>query len=226
MVRNLFLVRHGESIGNSHEDDYRALPDSKLYLTQKGVSQIHDTGKFLKDFIDNNEIDTKYSKMFVSPYTRTRQTAEVLNDHLRIKDVTVDDLLSEMQFGLYYNLEYYSQDFPSLEEHYKLDKRINGDFYSRCPGGESSFDCYIRQRMFADVLDKSFHDNKYNTIVIVGHGIALTLLRKALFNYDADWFSFSLLPDNGSIQHITYNTLSREMIDNGYIHLGAVGVKN
>lgn len=222
MVRNLFLVRHGESIGNSHGDDYRALPDSKLYLTQKGVNQIHSTGKFLMNFIQDNEIDMKYSKMFVSPYTRTRQTAEVLNDHLRIKDVTVDDLLSEMQFGLYYNLEYYSQDFASFEEHYNLDKRINGDFYSRCPGGESAFDCYIRQRMFADVLEKAFHDNKFNTIVIVGHGIALTLLRKALFNYDADWFNFKLLPDNGSIQHITYNTLSHEMTDKGYIHLNTL----
>ena len=55
----IFLIRHGESIQNTHEN-FENLPDHNIYLTEKGVKQADDCGKFLKEYCDKNNIDLCY----------------------------------------------------------------------------------------------------------------------------------------------------------------------
>lgn len=67
----IILVRHGEA-----EDPASAKSDQSRTLTEKGVRDIHKIGKF----IHNSPL--KVSRVFYSPYIRTKLTAEILSEEI------------------------------------------------------------------------------------------------------------------------------------------------
>ncbi|MCZ8157504.1 MAG: phosphohistidine phosphatase SixA [Leptospira sp.] len=67
----IILVRHGEA-----EDPSSATSDQSRRLTEKGESDIHKIGRFIKSS------PLKVSQVFYSPYTRTRLTAEILSKEI------------------------------------------------------------------------------------------------------------------------------------------------
>lgn len=67
----IILVRHGEA-----ENPSPNLSDKSRELTPKGNRDIHKIGKFIK----NSSL--KVNHVFFSPYTRTKQTAEILSEEL------------------------------------------------------------------------------------------------------------------------------------------------
>ena len=103
MIR-IFLIRHGESIQNSNEN-YNDLPDHLIYLTEKGKEQAEKCGEFLKEYCTKNNLNMEKSTLFVSPYARTRETADIINRHLKIRNVKEDISLIEHQYGLFENVE-------------------------------------------------------------------------------------------------------------------------
>lgn len=52
----IFLVRHGESIGNLDYDIYKKQADHNIELSNHGMEQAQKAGKFLNHFIKNNPI--------------------------------------------------------------------------------------------------------------------------------------------------------------------------
>ena len=83
----IFLIRHGESICNTGENFTLGLPDHKVYLTEKGKQQAHNSAKFLINYMKENNINYDKSRVWVSPYDRTRETAQIFNQYLKIKDI-------------------------------------------------------------------------------------------------------------------------------------------
>lgn len=81
----IILVRHGEA-----ENASGTISDSQRDLTDKGVSDIHKIGKFIK----NSSLAVK--QVYYSPYTRTKHTAEILSEELKYscEMVPSDDLLA------------------------------------------------------------------------------------------------------------------------------------
>ncbi len=86
LPENLLAIRHGQSEGNkanraSRElddhsmftEDFRNKPSSEWDLIEEGRAQAVAAGEWLK-----NRGPQHYSLRVVSPYTRTRQTAELL----------------------------------------------------------------------------------------------------------------------------------------------------
>ena len=47
----LFLIRHGESMQNTKENQLIGLPDHKVYLTKKGKEEAFQAGNFLKEYL-------------------------------------------------------------------------------------------------------------------------------------------------------------------------------
>ena len=47
----IFLIRHGESMQNTKENEKKKLPDHKVYLTEKGKKEAKEAGLFLKKYI-------------------------------------------------------------------------------------------------------------------------------------------------------------------------------
>ena len=88
----IFYIRHGESIQNTYENP-KNLPDPLVTLTEKGKMQAHKCGEFLQDYCNEYNIDLNKSLLIVSPFVRTRQTAEIINNYLRIENVKEDTLI-------------------------------------------------------------------------------------------------------------------------------------
>ena len=97
----IFLIRHGESISNTGENYVARIPDHLVSLTEKGKQQARESGKWLRDYCDQNGVDLTRARIWRSPYLRTRQTSEEFNRSLGITDIREDITLTEQQYGLF-----------------------------------------------------------------------------------------------------------------------------
>lgn len=213
----IFLIRHGESVQNTHENDEN-LPDHKIYLTQQGKQQADDCGKFLKKYCKDNNIALQNSTLFVSPYERTRQTATIINKHLGIKDIKEDICLIEHQYGLFENKDFddwqnYSNEYKYYDNYYNN----NGKFYAKFPQGESPFDVALRTRQFISTLFRDVSDGKEN-FFIVSHGTTIRAFLLSYFHYSPEWFNEEPNMKNCSVRLI--EKLDEKNIDKDYIYGG------
>lgn len=84
-VKYFYLIRHGETILN----EQRKRQDEKGGLSEKGKLEVEDLGERLTHM--------RIQKIFVSPYERTLETANIVNKYLNIKEgnYIVTPLLAE-----------------------------------------------------------------------------------------------------------------------------------
>ena len=198
-----FLIRHGESMQNTKENYQIGLPDHKVYLTDKGKEEAKLAGEFLLSYINFHQIDLSNSAMWVSPYTRTRQTASIINDILGIKKVKEDITLIEQRYGLFSDKEIsllkemYPRQFAFYDNYYQND----GKFYAKLPQGESPFDVALRTKQFIDTI----YRDKEDVLFVVSHGTTIRTIVMNFFHYSPEWFNKELNPGNCSIRLIDAN---------------------
>ena len=199
----MFLIRHGESMQNTKENYSIGLPDHKVYLTEQGKEEARLAGEFLKKYITENEIDISNSVMWVSPFTRTRETASIINDSLGIKRVKEDITLIEQQYGLFSDKEIarikelYPEQFAFYDNYYQNE----GKFYAKLPQGESPFDVALRTKQFLDTI----YRDKEDILFVVSHGTTIKTIVMNFFHYSPEWYSSELTPGNCSIRLIDSN---------------------
>lgn len=199
----IFLIRHGESMQNTKENYSIGLPDHKVYLTEQGKEEARLAGEFLKKYIVDNKINISNSVMWVSPYTRTRETASIINEQLSIKKVKEDITLIEQQYGLFSDKEIakiremYPDQFAFYDNYYQND----GKFYAKLPQGESPFDVALRTKQFIDTI----YRDKENVLFVVSHGTTIKTIVMNFFHYSPEWYSSELTPSNCSIRLIETN---------------------
>lgn len=216
---NIFLIRHGESMQNTKLNESIKLPDHKVYLTENGKRQASNVGKFLRQYIVFRKMDISNSRMWVSPFTRTRETASIINTYLNINDVKEDITLIEQRYGLFSDTPLeeckrkYPDEFKFYDRHYQMD----GKFYAKLPQGESPYDVAIRVRMFLETI---FRDKNHgiDTLFIVTHGTVIRCFLLDYFHYSPEWFNKESNMDNCSVRLISEE--NGENIDEGYIYGG------
>ena len=158
-ITKLILLRHGESennIKNIKAGQFDGYP-----LTQKGTKQVIDAVKILK----KEEIDI----MISSPILRTKQTADIVNNVLKIERIE-DNRIKEYDFGSW-NGHSNNDQFCKEDELYKEYRKLTNDrekYNFKFGGdGESRQDVEDRIRKFMEeVIEKYAGKN----ILIVGHG--------------------------------------------------------
>ena len=199
-MKNLFLIRHGESMQNTKENQKILLPDHKVYLTENGIMQAEEAGEFLRTYIDRRDIDLGNSSLYVSPFKRTRDTAKIINGYLGIKEVLEDYLLVEHEYGLFSDKDFdvIKELFPEEWEYNLRFYNNEGSFYLRFPMGESPMDVAIRTRMFLNQLENNDKDN----IFIVSHGTALKTLIMNKMHYSPEWYAHTPNLENCEIRLI------------------------
>lgn len=196
----IFLIRHGESMQNTKENYSIGLPDHKVYLTEQGKEEARLAGEFLKKYIGAKGLDLSNSAMWVSPYTRTRETASIINNILGIQKVKEDITLIEQQYGLFSDKEIakiremYPEQFAFYDNYYQND----GKFYAKLPQGESPFDVALRTKQFIDTI----YRDKENILFVVSHGATIKTIVMNFFHYSPEWYSSELTPSNCSIRLI------------------------
>jgi probable phosphoglycerate mutase len=172
-VKELYLVRHGESIGNvaatqAEIDQLDAIPidirDADVPLSTTGEEQSRALAEWLADH--RRQIDLYW----VSPYLRARQTLEIaLGDGEASARISIDERLRDRELGI---LDLLTRRGVARLHPEETDRRRHlGKFYHRPPGGESWADVALRLRSFlGDALDA-----QGDTALLVAHDAVVML---------------------------------------------------
>lgn len=152
-----FILRHGKA--RSNEQRFLSCWPEKTYnpVTETGRKEIDKIIPILK----NEKIDL----IFSSDLPRTKQTAEMVAEALKLK-TKFDKRLREIQFGI---LNRKPED--ELNKFYKNRKQR---FIKRPLGGENYRDIKKRTESFLKAVDKKYKNKK---ILIVSHGASLFSLQ-------------------------------------------------
>ena len=188
---------------NTKENYTKRLPDHKVYLTEHGKKQAEEAGSFLEKYITDNNIDISNSVMWVSPYERTRETAKIINEKIKVPRIKEDITLIEQRYGLFSDkeIELIKELYPEEFKHYDNYYQNEGKFYAILPQGESPYDVAIRTKQFINTI----YRDKEDTLFIVTHGTVIKAFILDFFHYSPEWYSKELTPDNCSIRLIESN---------------------
>lgn len=147
----LFLIRHGLSEANLDKSVNARLPDHAVPLASQGHEQAEAAGRALATYLADHPrpvsdgpipealpggvnwtVRQRRARMFVSPYLRTRQTADGLTKGIAGSvpfDRREASELRELSFGLFDGLEdeEIPQVYPREHAYYEKHKRFEGE---------------------------------------------------------------------------------------------------
>jgi broad specificity phosphatase PhoE len=172
----LAIVRHGQSTGNpiaaqAERDGLEAIDiperDADVPLSGTGREQAGAVGQWLSERTAGERPEIA----IVSPYLRTRQTAELALAGTGIPAI-VDERLRDRELGVLDLLTARGVEARLPAE--AARRRRLGKFYYRPPGGESWADVLLRLRA---VLRELRQDHPGGQILLFGHEATVLLLR-------------------------------------------------
>lgn len=197
-----YLVRHGETILNSK----KIRQDEKGGLSEKGFKEVEDLG--------NRLLNMHIQKIFISPYERTVQTANIVNKYLKIdnKNIIYTDIIAERKnptniVGLHYD-EPLAKSFIGI-----MDKSIH-DPNLRISDEENFQD--LKDRAIKAQKFLIANGKKYN--LCVTHGIFLKMfLSTLLYGKDLrvrDYIQMNMYnpADNAGVTLVKYSSIKNFFI--------------
>ena len=202
-----FLMRHGETDTNL-KNLVSTTIGSGSHLTEKGKNETVVVGELLK----KEGVDI----VFISPFNRTKETAEIIKDILNLKDenIIVDERLGEIKVHSYEGKNWmeYHNDFPKTSEYF--DKAKDGD--------ESYKDVKIRTTNFLFEIEAKYKNKK---ILIITHGgpawlmvaSAKMLNIKNTFALIQDKKGFLYLK-NSEVQKLPFTPFPHDQFENFDLH--------
>lgn len=175
---HLVIVRHGESQRNigkqaaqaaGHLEYGGGVRDMDVPLTPRGEKQAEATGKFLGHTFH-------FDRIFVSPYFRTVQTAELMAKHFTSRpQLTYEERIREKEFGILDGLTKTGIAKKYPEELRRRER--DGKYYYRPPGGESYPDVALRIHSFIGTLVR---ECPRQSILVVCHSVIVLAFRRLL----------------------------------------------
>jgi broad specificity phosphatase PhoE len=178
----LWLVRHGESLGNVANAEARRsqalrlevdASDSEIGLTDLGADQATALGRWMAGLPPAE----RPTQLMVSPYIRTRETARLIIEAADLNDlpVTVDERLRDREQGVLDRLTGagFRDAYPAEAER----REYVGKFWYRPTGGESWADVAMRIRAVLLELRLTMPDER---IFVVTHDVVILIVRYIL----------------------------------------------
>ena len=185
MIRELLLVRHGESTANvaataaeaaGSETIDVAERDADVPLSEKGIEQARALASWLDDLdlaMGAGGGDGSGTAFWCSPYLRARQTIGIALDEAGADVlVRVDERLRDRELGV---LDLLTR--RGVEAQHPVEaarRRRLGKFYHRPPGGESWADVALRVRSLLRDLDEL--DADVGRVVVTAHDAVIMLV--------------------------------------------------
>jgi broad specificity phosphatase PhoE len=175
----VWLVRHGESMGNvadAHAQQAGAgrldldIRDPDVPLSDTGRSQAEALGTYLASLRE----DQRPTAVLSSPFARALTTAQLATKGLDVR-VRTDERLRERDFGAFDGMT-----GAGIREQYPDEagrRDLLGKFYYRPPGGESWADVALRIRSVL-ATEGLRYDNE--RLVVVAHQAVIMVFRYVL----------------------------------------------
>jgi broad specificity phosphatase PhoE len=181
----LWVLRHGQSIGNVANDQARIVPVDRLDIAERdmdvplsslGQQQAAAFGAWLGTVEPQDRPDV----VVTSPYVRAVQTARIVLDAAGLdSQVTRDERLREREFGVLDLLTRRGITANHPEEAARRDRL--GKFYYRPPGGESWVDVALRLRSLRDSLVRQYAGRR---VLLVTHEVPIIIMRYLIEDLD------------------------------------------
>lgn len=184
---NLYLVRHGQSIGNLNKT---FLGHTDLDLSETGYLQANCVSEYI---VNNLKIDKIYSSDLIRAYNTVLPVAKALK-----MEIIKDERLREIKAGLWEN-----QSYEYLIENF-------GDSYNRwltdignagCDGGESVQDLKLR---IMDRLKEIAEENPDKNILIGTHATPIRIAHCTISGNPLSEMHNTPWAFNASLTHIEY----------------------
>jgi len=172
----LVIIRHGQSEQNEALDLFQhdiqkltSIRDADIKLTQLGMAQATETGKFLEKY-------PKFDVCFCSPYRRTIETTRQIVSEFKDKLLCFqDNRLREKEFGRLIGM-----DEKTVKERFPIEyeaRERDGKYWYRFPGGENYPDVEFRVQSFLEFLCSDFCGK---SILVVTHQVPYKMFRAVL----------------------------------------------
>jgi len=216
MTMRILLVRHGESLGNVDPGVHAKTADHAIPLSAKGFEQARAAGRAVADYYARTHGAARpHVRLWVSPYKRTRQTADMLVETAgdRITDRFEHILLCEQQFGLFDGVpeDELPKRFPDEFAHYDRQCQFGGKFWARMPQGESRFDVAKRIHQAFGTFHRDALEHGIRELVVICHGVTLRAFVMMWCHLSPEWFESERNPRNCAIRLIEGG------VDRGYL---------
>jgi 2,3-bisphosphoglycerate-dependent phosphoglycerate mutase len=189
VVRELWLARHGESVGNvaasqAEAEGLEVIPleprDADVPLSPVGVEQAEALSRWLQPRL------SEFDSYWTSPYVRARQTLEIaLGPDLATTVVFADERLRDRELGV---LDLLTRTGVQARVPTEFERRRHlGKFYHRPPGGESWADVALRLRSFFRDFGDTAGDRAFvmahDAVVMVSLYVLLGLSERELLEF-------------------------------------------
>jgi broad specificity phosphatase PhoE len=202
--KRIFIIRHGESEGNTDRHVYEKIPDWKIPLTQLGAEQAQLAGKNLVEKLSKNRVDYQGGAkvgVYYSPFLRTVQTwrnmaVNIPGDMIAFEKE--DARLREQERG---NMRPFDEidSVEAIRDEY-------GTFFYRFRDGESGADVYDRSTDFLATLYRDFEKEDFpENVLIVSHAFTMRVLLKRWLHWTVDEFHTYARPDNCFVAQLEYD---------------------
>jgi broad specificity phosphatase PhoE len=175
-MKNLYLIRHGQSMGNVDPSHYYTQHDHLIALTDHGREQAKLAGDHIASLVQDRPFTVVHS-----PFARAAETASIIDQRCilqsRYATVYESPLLYERSWG---NLR-------EIVDSSELDANMHFNFFYRPVSGESFADTYVRVVTFMQEIRTGRY--KHDDIVIVAHGEWIRLALMYLRGQSIDFFN-------------------------------------
>ncbi len=208
MVTTVYLIRHGESLGNTN-GFFQG--HTNCELSENGILQL----KLLKERCKNISFDAIYS----SPLKRTLDTAAAVNYYHKLP-IIIDDGLIEINGGVFEGVHWdelpkiYPEEFDTFRNNLHLFNPTDGESVRA-----------VYDRMIATV-ERLVNQNKGKTIVLVSHGCSIKNYLCYATSTPFEKIGELTWLDNTSVSKITFNDIHTPQVEfmNDSTHLDELKV--
>jgi broad specificity phosphatase PhoE len=204
----LAVVRHGQSEGNVAAQDAESGGLEEIDIAERDADvPLSGTGREQAQGVRELLAGHRPEIAVVSPYLRTRQTAELALDGMQVR-VRVDERLRDRELGILDLLT-----ARGVHERLPFEARRRtrlGKLYYRPPGGESWSDVLLRLR---SLLRDLREDHPGARVVLFAHEATVLLIRYLLEELDEE----RLMDVAGRVTIANCSLSSWRFEDGGYL---------
>lgn len=211
----IFLVRHGQSLGNVDQAVHEKMADHAIPLSTLGREQAKKAAEKILKHRKEDPYVSPHFRVWESPYLRTKQTADEMYkifqadpDFVSPMGIGIDRrlhvLLCEQQFGLFDGIpdDKLPELYPAEHAHYEKCLAFEGKFWAPMPLGESRFDVAKRVHQAFGTFHRDNDRHNIKEIVVVCHGTTLRAFVMMWLHYTPEWFDAEPNPENGAVRVI------------------------